>query len=85
VRFLISSKPAGAEVYRVADAVRVGTTPYTTERAPTDGVLVFSVQKKGYKEVRVEFPADRGGEADVEMHHKRAEGADNKGDESESE
>jgi hypothetical protein len=73
VRFVISSKPTGAEVYRVADGVRVGTTPYTTERAPTDGMLVFSVQKKGYKEVRVEFPADRGSEADVELHHKRAE------------
>ena len=68
VRFTIASKPTGAQVYRVADGVRVGVTPYVTERAPTDGELIYSVQRKGFKDIRVVFPADRGGEADVELH-----------------
>jgi len=63
----IDSVPPGAEVYRAADGVLLGSTPLTASMTPTDGKAVFLVKHAGYQEARVELPADRDSESRTEL------------------
>lgn len=47
----IGSTPSGAVVYRAADSVRIGETPFTKEYAPGDGMLDLVLKLPGHKDV----------------------------------
>ena len=63
----IVSEPAGAEVYRAADGVRVGKTPLEQKLAPTPGDAVFRVKLTGFRDEEVTLPADKSGEQLVKL------------------
>ena len=65
VTLRIESRPTGAEVYRAADGVRVGTTPWSSEGESVPGQAVFVVKRVGYRDETVELDAERGGSRDV--------------------
>jgi serine/threonine-protein kinase len=61
VKIKVSSTPPGAEVYRMPDAIKVGTTPWTTELPRQDGTAVFVLKKARYEDGRVEIDLTKGG------------------------
>ena len=63
----IVSEPAGAEVYRAADGVRVGKTPLEQKVAPTPGDAVFRIKMAGFRDEEVSLPADKNGEQSVKL------------------
>jgi eukaryotic-like serine/threonine-protein kinase len=67
VKLLIESSPSGAEIYRTADGVRLGLTPYTLSMLPSDGDLVFTLKLAGHADARIEIPASRDGRAVAEL------------------
>jgi serine/threonine-protein kinase len=67
VRLELHSTPEGAEVFRAADGVLLGLTPFATSAPPTAGTAVFRLRLAGYDDARAELPADRGGTATVTL------------------
>jgi len=67
VRLRVTSEPSGAEVYRAADGLLVGHTPYVQKAAAAQGQAVFLVKLPGHRNRRVLLPADRDGEAHVRL------------------
>lgn len=59
VTIIVSSEPAGADVYRAGDGVRVGKTPWTKEYEKSSDEAVFDLRLKGYREARVATKLDR--------------------------
>jgi hypothetical protein len=62
IKLSIDSLPSGADVFRVSDGVRVGTTPYSFEREPSSGEAVFTLRLEGYTDAAVTLPVSRSGE-----------------------
>jgi hypothetical protein len=67
VQLKIDSEPAGAEVFRLADGVRVGTTPCAAEMDRASGATSFVVKLAGYRDGRVDLPLARDGAAHVAL------------------
>ncbi len=67
VRLRVDSEPAGAEVYRAADGLLLGQTPYVHKAPPSTGRAVFLVKLPGYKARRVLLAADRDGSVRVRL------------------
>ena len=55
----LDSDPIGAEVYRMPQGVRIGSTPLAYAVDPIAGELVLLVKKRGYADQQVIVPADR--------------------------
>jgi len=67
VTMQINSTPMGAEVFRAADGMLLGLTPFKTTAAPTNGTAVFMLRLGGYEDARAQLPADKGGTTSVTM------------------
>jgi tRNA A-37 threonylcarbamoyl transferase component Bud32 len=67
VHLRVKSEPAGAEVYRAADGLLLGQTPYVHTASPSRGRAVFLVKLPGYKARRVLLAADRDGSVLVRL------------------
>jgi hypothetical protein len=65
VRVEIATTPSGAEVYRMPDAVRVGTTPYEHVAMPLDGELVFVIKSAGYRDETLAVRADESARREI--------------------
>ncbi len=52
----VETEPAGADVYRVTDSVRIGQTPLDMPMALGVGELVVLVKKPGFRDERVVLP-----------------------------
>ena len=67
VELRVTSTPAGAEVFRAADGVLLGETPFATTAPASTGMAVFRLKLAGYDDARAELPADRGGATAVTL------------------
>ncbi|HEY3354291.1 MAG TPA: serine/threonine-protein kinase [Polyangia bacterium] len=67
VKLSVVSQPTGAQVYREADGVLVGTAPLVYEIPPADGVAVFRLKLAGHRDGRAELRADRDGAVTVPL------------------
>ncbi len=67
VRLRVQSDPAGAEVYRAADGLLLGQTPYVQVAPPSKGHAVFLVKLARYQARRVKLAADRDGSVRVRL------------------
>ncbi|HET7500142.1 MAG TPA: protein kinase [Kofleriaceae bacterium] len=74
VTLTIASDPPGAEVYRMPQSVRIGTTPMTYSADPVSGELVLLVKKRGYRDQTVAMPADHDGAQTVTLVKKPVPG-----------
>jgi serine/threonine-protein kinase len=63
----IVSQPAGAEVYRVLDGVRIGRTPWQGEFAVSDGEAVFRLRARGYHDAELSVPLEVDAERSVAL------------------
>ena len=70
IKFAITSSPAGAEVYRMPQGVRVGFTPLDYAIEPMAGEVVFTLKKSGFRDQTVTLPADRDGDPAVALVRK---------------
>jgi serine/threonine-protein kinase len=59
VALTLESTPPGATVFRAADGVRVGKTPFNTTVARGDGEAIFLLKLAGYHDASVTFPASQ--------------------------
>jgi len=59
VRIRLASEPRGAEVYRMPQGVRIGTTPLTYSIDALEGEIVLIIKKRGYVDQQLAVPADR--------------------------
>ena len=75
VKLELHSTPEGAEVFRAADGVLLGLTPFATSAPPTTGTAVFRLRLAGYDDARAELPADRGGTATVTLVRSKVKSA----------
>jgi len=67
IRVTITSTPAGAQVFRVFDGVRLGQTPFETVHGRGDGELLLMLKRDGYRDARLEVPLDKNFSAEVEL------------------
>jgi serine/threonine-protein kinase len=70
IRFAITSTPAGAEVYRMPQGVRVGFTPLDFSADAMAGEVVYTLKKPGFRDETVALPADRDGDKAVALVRK---------------
>ena len=75
VELRVTSTPEGAEVFRAADGVLLGLTPFSTKAPATGGTALFRLRLAGYDDGRAELPADRGGTAAVTLTRARVKTA----------
>ena len=59
VTIKLASEPRGAEVYRMPQGVRIGTTPLTYSMDAIEGEIVLIVKRHGYVDRQLAVPADR--------------------------
>jgi hypothetical protein len=67
VKLVINSTPPGAEVFRLADGVRIGKTPFEQSILRTDGEAVYLLKLTGFHDERLTLPADRNTERTVTL------------------
>jgi serine/threonine-protein kinase len=70
VTLTIASDPAGAEVYRMPQGIRVGETPLRLPIDAVSGELVLLLQKPGYRDQTITMPADHDGDQAVKLVRK---------------
>jgi serine/threonine protein kinase len=70
IKFAIASAPAGAEVYRMPQGVRVGFTPLDVAADAMAGEVVFTLKKPGFRDETISLPADRDGDRAVALVRK---------------
>jgi serine/threonine-protein kinase len=58
VHLSIDSQPSGADVYRVADGVRIGKTPLTEDVQRGNGEALYLLKLHGYRDSRVSLGID---------------------------
>ena len=73
VKLRIDSEPPAADVFRAADSVLIGTTPLVEELNATNGRAVFLIKHAGFKDARVELPADQDGSTMVKLERAHSE------------
>jgi hypothetical protein len=66
----LSSEPSGAEVYRMPQGVRIGTTPLSYPVEVMTGEIVLLLKKPGYRDQTVAMRADRDSEQKVALARK---------------
>ncbi len=66
----IDSTPPGAEVFRAADGLRLGTTPLDYRLDAAAGTLPLIVKLDGYSDERIELDVNRDGAAAVTLRRK---------------
>jgi hypothetical protein len=54
----LASEPPGADVYRMPQGVRIGTTPLTYSMDAIEGEIVLIVKRRGYVDRQLAVPAD---------------------------
>ena len=59
VTIKLASEPRGADVYRMPQGVRIGTTPLTHSMDASEGEVVLIVKRHGYVDRQLAVPADR--------------------------
>jgi hypothetical protein len=59
VTIKLASEPRGADVYRMPQGVRIGTTPLTYSMDAIGGEIVLIVKRRGYVDQQLAVPADR--------------------------
>jgi eukaryotic-like serine/threonine-protein kinase len=59
VTIKLASEPRGADVYRMPQGVRIGTTPLTYSMDAIEGEIVLIVKRRGYVDRQLAVPADR--------------------------
>jgi serine/threonine-protein kinase len=59
VTIKLASEPRGADVYRMPQGVRIGTTPLTYSMDSIEGEIVLIVKRRGDVDQQVAVPADR--------------------------
>jgi eukaryotic-like serine/threonine-protein kinase len=59
ITIALRSDPGGADVYRMPQGVRIGTTPLDYAMDPIDGEIVLIVKKRGYDDQQLAVRADR--------------------------
>jgi tRNA A-37 threonylcarbamoyl transferase component Bud32 len=59
VTIKLASEPRGADVYRMPQGVRIGTTPLKYSMDAIGGEIVLIVKRRGYVEQQLAVPADR--------------------------
>jgi hypothetical protein len=69
---IVSSNPPDAEVYRMPQGVRIGTTPLHYTIDATEGDVVLLVKKRGYRDETIALPADHDAERAVALVRKAA-------------
>ncbi len=67
ITVVLRSEPDNAEVFRVSDGLRVGTTPYQYTLDPVNGELVYLVKLEGYDSQTVIVPANASSEQMIEL------------------
>jgi tRNA A-37 threonylcarbamoyl transferase component Bud32 len=72
VQLAVTSIPAGADVYRAADGVRLGKTPFHRTFERTDGEIELIVKLAGYRDARVALPTSNDGDRTVQLVRLRA-------------
>jgi serine/threonine-protein kinase len=55
----LASEPPGADVYRMPQGVRIGTTPLTYSMDAIEGEIVLIVKRRGYVDRQLAVPANR--------------------------
>jgi hypothetical protein len=74
VTLTISSDPAGAEVYRMPQGVRVGATPLSYPIDAISGEVVVILKKPGYRDQTIAMPADHDADQTAKLVRKPAGG-----------
>jgi serine/threonine protein kinase len=59
VTIKLASEPRGADVYRMPQGVRIGTTPLTYAMDAIEGEIVLIVKRHGYADRQLAVPANR--------------------------
>jgi hypothetical protein len=59
VTIKLASEPGGADVYRMPQGVRIGTTPLKHSMDAIEGEIVLIVKRRGYVDQQLAVPADR--------------------------
>jgi hypothetical protein len=72
VTIRIESTPSGAEVFRAADGILLGETPFEQRLAAGAGQAAYVVRAEGYRAERVRLPVERDGVARVTLVKTRA-------------
>jgi hypothetical protein len=72
VTLTISSDPAGAEVYRMPQSVRVGTTPLVYPIDLVGGEVVLLLKRPGFRDQTIAMPADHDADKVVKLVRKPA-------------
>ena len=74
VELVVESTPGGAEVFRAADGVKLGKTPFAKRFERTDGEAVFLVKLPGYQPAKVSLSTAQDGKtvARLEREHGHA-------------
>jgi serine/threonine-protein kinase len=75
----IESDPDGAEVYRFADGVFVGKTPFEQKLPGSPGQAVYLIKRAGMKDERVELPTTQDGQVKVTLQAAPTQGASRAG------
>jgi hypothetical protein len=59
VTIKLASEPPRADVYRMPQSVRIGTTPLTYSMDAIEGEIVLIVKRRGYVDRQLAVPANR--------------------------
>ncbi len=63
----ITSIPPGADVYRMPDRERIGTTPVELTQPPDAGEIVLLIERRGHRPETLTIPADRDAAREVRL------------------
>jgi hypothetical protein len=59
VQIRLTSDPSGAEVFRMPQGVRIGSTPLAYSMDATSGKVTLALKRRGYAEMVISVPGDR--------------------------
>jgi hypothetical protein len=65
----LASEPLSADVYRMPQGVRIGTTPLVYSMDAIEGEVVLIVKKRGYVDQQLVVPADRDTDRIITLTH----------------
>jgi serine/threonine-protein kinase len=74
VKLRVDSLPVGADVYRAADGILLGKTPFQEELARGPGQAVYILKLAGYRDYQVRLPARADGSLSAQLVAVRAKG-----------
>jgi len=71
VELVVESTPGGAEVFRAADGIKLGKTPFAKRFERTDGEAVFLVKLTGYQPATVSLSTAQDGKITAKLERDR--------------